>query len=165
MRLQPKPRDHECAIILIMQSTLISILAEGGMLGTKFLTTERRKGSLRISWLFGNFSSTTSCLSFTLILIELRKEKRNQFTLHMLHSKNHHSQHYGICREGEKKINPSTNKISALFLHLLLLCPYLGLEHGSSDISRVRYYIPNPYEWIFMLVTIHDLAQPQLNLS
>lgn len=89
---QPKPRHCKCAIILITQSTLISTPAEGGMLPrTKIPTPKRRTGGLTFSWLFGNFSSATSCLSSTLVLIELRRKKSNQFTLHMLHGKNHHS--------------------------------------------------------------------------
>lgn len=165
--LSPRPRDPGDAIILIIKPLcLLFPLREEFSPELRLQPQERRKGNLIFSWLFGNFSFTRNCLSSTLVLIELRQEKRNQFTLHMLHGKKPpFTKHYGICREGEKKINPSTNKISALFLHLLLLCPYLGLEHGSHDISCVRYYIPNSYEWIFMLVTIHDAAQPQLNLS
>lgn len=118
-RLEPPPTgDQVRAITLITEDTLILIPAEQGMLPT----AERRKSSLTFSQLFGIFSSTTSSLSSALILIELRREKRNQFTLRMMPL----TKHYGICRKEGKKINPSTNKISALFLHLLLLCPYLG---------------------------------------
>lgn len=117
--------------------TLIPIFAERGRLPRTNIHPRKKKKQFEIFLTIWNiFPSTTSYLSSALILTELRREKRNHFTLQMLQGKNHLSlKHYGICRKEEKKINPSTNKINALFLHLLLLCPYLEQERGSHKVA------------------------------
>lgn len=118
--------------------TLIPICAEGGRLPrTNIPTPERRKSSLTFSWLFEIFffwHNKLFILCFDSHWIK-EGEKKSIHPPNAAREKAPLTKHYGICRKEEKKINPSTNKISALFLHLLLLCPYLEQERGSHKVA------------------------------
>lgn len=87
----PNPRDPGDTIILICKAPCLLFPLRKEFSPELRSQPQERKGNLTFSWLFGNFSSTRNRLSSALVLIELRQEERNPFTLHMLPGKNHHS--------------------------------------------------------------------------
>lgn len=67
------------------------LLREEGFLNEHTIPRKKKKQFDIFLTIWNFFSSTTSYLASALILIELRREKRNQFTLHMLQGKKHPS--------------------------------------------------------------------------